>query len=260
MSSDAHLGQTKQYVEIAQEWDQIAARRDKDIGEGRDITYTHLLAPSIFNMRDTWDGLDVIDVGCGSGHLAAKLGERGASVLGIDISKASIDLAAEKATERVTFSWTSIEDYSAQHQPGRFDVAVANMTLQTTPHLADCVNSITEQLRPDGELIATVPHPWFWPAYWHYEKASWFHYAVEMPIEATFRTSLVPNGVGLTTHFHRPLSQYMSVFIGSGLSLVRFNELIPDETLKQLYPIDWPYPRFLSVKLRRLRSPGARPH
>jgi 2-polyprenyl-3-methyl-5-hydroxy-6-metoxy-1,4-benzoquinol methylase len=254
MTADPHPTAWKTYSELALEWDRVAARRDNDIATGKDITYTRLLTPAILEMQKQWEGLHVLDVGCGSGHLAAQIAERGATVLGIDISNESIGLALSKSNDRLSFSCVSVESYSVQNLPGRFDVAIANMTLQTTPNLNECVIAIGEQLKPDGELITTFPHPCFWPAYWKYDKEPWFRYVDEIPIEATFRTSLVPDGVGVTTHFHRPLSRYIAAFTEAGLSLTMFSELTPDDSLSNIYPVLWPYPRFVALKLRRLES------
>jgi 2-polyprenyl-3-methyl-5-hydroxy-6-metoxy-1,4-benzoquinol methylase len=254
MTDDPHPAAWKTYSELALEWDHVAARRDKDIATGKDITYSRLLSPAIIGMREEWKELQVIDVGCGSGHLAAQIAELGATVRGIDISKDSIELALAKTTGRLSFSCESVESYSAQNPHGRFDVAIANMTLQTTPNLNECVRAISKQLKPDGELIATFPHPCFWPAYWKYDKEPWFHYAADIPIEANFRTSLVPDGVGVTTHFHRPLSRYMSAFVEAELALTLFSELMPDDSVGRLYPVQWRYPRFIALKLRPLGS------
>lgn len=68
---------------------------------------------------------DVIDVGCGTGEHTLLAASRGASALGVDISRAAIEIARGKARERALEARFEVGDAFALRELGeQFDVAI----------------------------------------------------------------------------------------------------------------------------------------
>lgn len=98
-----------------------------------------------------------VDLGCGSGQLTLKLAGKVASVLGVDVSQAMIDLLAENAhqagVDNVEGRATPIEGLHLED--GSVDLIVSNYALH---HLrdrdkAEVVARCARWLRPGGRLV-----------------------------------------------------------------------------------------------------------
>ncbi len=95
-------------------------------------------------------GERVLDVGCGTGPLTAKLAAGGASVLGIDSSDTMV-AAARLAFPKLTFS---VADVRTFRDPQPFDAVFSNATLHWVRPPGDAVASIFTALRPGGRFVA----------------------------------------------------------------------------------------------------------
>jgi trans-aconitate 2-methyltransferase len=101
---------------------------------------------------------DVIDLGCGLGHLTADLAQRWpqAYIHGIDSSPEMIR-SAQPLTEpgRLGFSLDRIEDW--QPEPESLDVIVSNAALQWVPTHVELLPGWIGALRPGGSLAVQLP-------------------------------------------------------------------------------------------------------
>ncbi|MBV9521276.1 MAG: methyltransferase domain-containing protein [Alphaproteobacteria bacterium] len=98
-------------------------------------------------------GMDVLDVACGPGYIAAAAAERGANALGVDFS-ASMVAEARRRFPAVAFSEGDAENLA--FDPASFDAVVCGFGLL---HIADPDRAIAEAcrvLRPGGRYAFTV--------------------------------------------------------------------------------------------------------
>jgi len=245
-------------AELTKEWDEIAGHRDQLINSGRDISYSHILLPSLRGLvaERLTSGSSLLDVGCGTGTFIAQLAKEFPKLraVGIDPSPKSIDIAAVRYADldNCSFTTTAVEEYWAirENQAG-FDIVIANMLLQNVGSLRPALTSCSALLNRNGVFVFAIPHPCFWPRYWQYDEEPWFRYDSETWIDAPFRTSLSPVTRLRTTHTHRSLSAYTNALIDSGLTLESFLEPMPDAGIEGAYPTAWEYPRFLLGRCRR---------
>jgi SAM-dependent methyltransferase len=226
---------------IAEEWDRIAEERNRQIRSGLDDSMSNVLAPAVLNLLDRTSTHTIVDIGCGTGWLTARLSAVAGSVIGIDVSKHSIELARrEPPKHNVEYVWDEFESFS-QSRGGVFTVAIANMTLITVLHLDPFIKAVSHVLQESGHFVLTIAHPCFWPTYWGYAECPWFNYLDEIPIEAPFRIAAETTDL-VTTHVHRPLGAYMSVLWRYGFVLEEMVEMVG----KGFRP-----PRFLAIKCHK---------
>jgi trans-aconitate methyltransferase len=132
-------------------------------------------------------GERVLDLGCGTGHLAKKIQEQGAEVVGIDASPDMIAQAKENYPE-LDFNVANGANFSF-HEP--FDAVFTNATLHWIHDADGVIKSVYKSLKPGGRFVgefggkgnnrlmmaatATVlkkhdrvkgdfVHPWFYPS------------------------------------------------------------------------------------------------
>ena len=230
----------KSLEDISSEWDVIADKRQHIIEQGKDLSLLYVTAPCILRNVELLNAKRVIDVGRGSGYLTHKISKLVDNCWGIDSSVASIQLAQKKySSDNMHFFVSTISNYKF---PSNIDVCTANMVFMDDPEWRQSILHIYHELLPGGSFLFTITHPCFWPQYWGYDKEPWFDYFKEIYIEADFNIT-TEKKLGISTHIHRPLSQYMNDLLSVGFSIVNIEEPLPILDLPMNY--EKRYPRFL---------------
>jgi SAM-dependent methyltransferase len=203
----------------------------------------------MFRLFEGADARLVLDIGLGTGDFTARLARLAKRVVGIEASRASVAVARASClgVPNVRFLQAPLEEAACMLQGEPATAAVASMTLMTTPNLEGFARALAGLLPGQAKFIATLTHPWFWPRYWGYEAEAWFSYNKETFIEAPFVISKCRTEVR-TTHVHRPLDQYVSVFAGAGFRLEALVEPLPSPEIQALYPQPWRFPRFIGLR------------
>lgn len=141
---------------VAAYWDNAAATFDAEADHG-------LRSPAV---RAAWagrfvewipdDGVDVLDVGCGTGSLALLLAQQGHHVTGVDLSPAMVDRARAKLAGHDA----TIVPGDATEPPvrGPFDVVVCRHLLWTLPRPTVALRRWVSLLRPGGQLVLIEGH------------------------------------------------------------------------------------------------------
>lgn len=97
-------------------------------------------------------GQRVLDIGCGGGLLTEAMAAEGAQVTGIDLAKASLQVARLHGHEsgvQVQYECVSAEDY-AEQQAGQFDLVTCMELLEHVPDPAAVVQACARLVRPGG--------------------------------------------------------------------------------------------------------------
>jgi trans-aconitate methyltransferase len=94
----------------------------------------------------------ILDLGCGTGQLAAKITSRGAHVIGIDQSPQMI----EQAQENFPGLWFEVGDATTFRTTHPFDAVFSNAMLHWIKRPAETIARVWDALRPGGRFVAEM--------------------------------------------------------------------------------------------------------
>jgi 2-polyprenyl-6-hydroxyphenyl methylase/3-demethylubiquinone-9 3-methyltransferase len=135
----------------------------------------------------------VLDVGCGGGILSEAMARSGASVLGIDLSRAVLDVAELHALEgklAVEYQAIAAEELAAA-QPASFDLVTCMEMLEHVPDPAATLGALAALVKPGGHVIVSTLN----------RKPSAFAVAI---IGAEYIARILPRGTHEYLKFIRP--------------------------------------------------------
>jgi len=104
---------------------------------------------SLLELASVRDGERVLDLGCGTGHLTAKLAEAGARVLGVDKSPEMV-VQAKATYPHIAFDVTDALTLPFDNE---FDLVFSNATLHWVKPPKKAAAGIARALKPGGRLV-----------------------------------------------------------------------------------------------------------
>jgi 2-polyprenyl-6-hydroxyphenyl methylase/3-demethylubiquinone-9 3-methyltransferase len=144
-------------VEIAKF--EALARRWWDLeGEFRPLHDINPLRLNYIEKKASLAGRKLLDVGCGGGILSEGLCYRGATVTGIDMGEAPLQVARLHALESdldIAYIKTTVEEYAESH-PGEFDIITCLEMLEHVPSPDSVIASCKKLLKPGGNLFLST--------------------------------------------------------------------------------------------------------
>lgn len=94
----------------------------------------------------------ILDLGCGTGQLAAKITSHGAHVIGIDQSPQMI----AQAQENFPGMWFEVGDATTFRTTHPFDAIFSNVTLHWIRQPTETIARVWDALRPGGRFVAEM--------------------------------------------------------------------------------------------------------
>jgi malonyl-CoA O-methyltransferase len=117
---------------------------------------TRQLGPQLANVR----GLDVADIGCGTGRIALALAAAGARVTALDFSEAMLEKARQKpGAAAVTFIRHDLETTPLPLAPTACDLVTCCLVLDHIANLAGLFGEMQRICRPTGRIHVSIMHP-----------------------------------------------------------------------------------------------------
>lgn len=104
----------------------------------------------IDRLLDLSRGSDLLEVGCGQGHLTKRLADRGLAVTGIDANESAEMLAVTDRVVHMTAESLEFDDAS-------FDAVVAIHAIEHIPKLRQALSEMARVLRPGGQALYIYP-------------------------------------------------------------------------------------------------------
>jgi ubiquinone/menaquinone biosynthesis C-methylase UbiE len=160
-------------------------------------------------------GLDVVDVGCGTGRHAVRLAERGANVVGVDFSDGMLARAREKdGAERVRWVVHDIGEPPLPLPAGAFDRVLCALVVDHIRELPDFFRELRRLCAREGRIVVTAMHP-------------------AMMLKGTQARFVDPDTGRETRPESQPnlIADYVNAAIGGGLRILQVGEHAVDEEL-----------------------------
>ncbi|GFN22064.1 MAG: class I SAM-dependent methyltransferase [Thermoanaerobacteraceae bacterium] len=102
-------------------------------------------------------GMEILDIGCGTGNFSLELARRGARVTGIDVSEPMLQRAREKAArEGVSIRFLRSDARRLPFPDESFDAVVSVTALEFVPDLRAALQEAYRVLRAGGRLVVGV--------------------------------------------------------------------------------------------------------
>lgn len=106
----------------------------------------------VVDLLDPENGERILDLGCGTGHLTARISESGATAVGLDASAEMVQKAREAYPE-CEFVHDDARDVSFD---APFDAVFSNAALHWIPEQDAVLGSVADALRPGGRFVAEL--------------------------------------------------------------------------------------------------------
>jgi malonyl-CoA O-methyltransferase len=180
-------------------------------------------------------GLDVLDLGCGTGRHALWLAARGAAVTAVDFSEGMLSQARRKAgAEAVQFTVHDLRD-RLPFAEARFDLVVSGLVLELLGSLDGFFGEARRVLKPGGRGVVSAMHPAM------FLRGTQARFTDPTSGEVV-RPGSVPHSVGT----------FVMAAVGAGFRLVGVAEAAPDAEFATRYPraakyVGWPMLVVLSL-------------
>ena len=142
-------------------YDEIAGWYDAAVREGPLAPFHDWIVPIVVDLAGEVRDRSVCDLACGQGVVTRRLADRGARVLGVDVSGELLDVARRyerdepHGVEYVRGDARALDGLA----DGAFDGVVCNMSLMDIPDLDATLGAVSRVLRPGGWFVFSVIHP-----------------------------------------------------------------------------------------------------
>lgn len=189
------------------------------------------------------EGRRVLDLACGQGRLSRYLAERGARVVGVDLSEVMLERARALSSDRIDYVCADAAAPPGWWDTEPFDGCTCDLALMDIDDLPGTLQTIATVVKPRGWFVASIVHPCFpgneqglssWPPDEGYSHEGWWTSDHHNADGARIR-------VGAT---HRTVSTYLNSLVGAGLEL------------EQLLEPPAPIPTFLLWRARAAAAAG----
>lgn len=189
-------------------------------------------------------GKAVLDAACGPGKYAEILLDRGASVVGLDLSPTMIKLAQERNQGKGSFQVHDLTAPLTMCTDAAFDVVLCALALHYIQDWALTIQEFCRVLKPNGTLVISVEHPFF--EYNYFNSSAYFDVEHVTCVWKGFGQPVEVNS------YRRPLGECITPLTNNGFYIDQLVEPRPVPEFEKLDPKHFnelnSFPAFLCIR------------
>lgn len=238
------MGAMRDDRDIRDAYEALAGAYDR-LGDAKPAN-AYLERPATLSLLpDVRDAL-VLDAGCGAGHLASELSERGARTIGMDVSRSMVNYAGERVAEgefvRADFG------HGLPFASATFDGIASSLAFHYVEDWAPLFDELRRVLKPGGWVVCSVQHPH--ADFEEYDGTENYH-----EVEAVSATWHSFGDAIEVPMYRRPLAAMISPGLDAGFTLEAVHEPTPTADYREADPEGYAYestrPNFLCLRFSR---------
>lgn len=225
------------------QWDMLADRYHHLVGSPSDALRMHLLYPELIKLLGNIQAKNILDIGCGSGHMAEFMARQGANVYAFD-TPCMVELATmgKKHPNLHYLAHNATEDFP--YHDRFFDIITCTLVLMDMVEIENTLKDTKRVLKENGKVIISILHPCFTPPVGRFRRGLWgrihhtfAHFIVNHYFSETPSTKALFGENGpLTNYYPRTLSTYAQLFKQAGFVIDNMIEPRPNNEFKRKYP------------------------
>ncbi|KIG15307.1 methyltransferase [Enhygromyxa salina] len=209
--------------------------------------------PATLSLLPDVSGLHVLDAGCGPGFYTQELLRRGATVVGVDVTPAMIELTRALVGDRAELHVSDLAKPLYFAKDATFDLIIAPLMLDYIEEWTPVFAEFARVLRPGGRLVYSHSHP----------MSDYLVVKAKLDPDTRYfdceRYATEWGGFGkprpTVVGYRRPLGQMLDPLVDAGFVLERLLEPLPTEELRranpELHVILGQEPAFVCVRARK---------
>jgi SAM-dependent methyltransferase len=143
-------------------YDDVAVKRAKEFATGGNTNHEFIEKPTMYGLIPDVAGKKVLCLGCGTGEECAELVRRGADVVGVDLSKVSIDYAKEHVLGAYFEAMDMDTGLASLASKGPFSLIYSSLAIHYSNDLEKLFKTCKELLEPGGYFVFSTGHPVKW--------------------------------------------------------------------------------------------------
>jgi ubiquinone/menaquinone biosynthesis C-methylase UbiE len=210
-------------------WENVADWYD-DLLKGEGTYQKELILPNLLRLMDIRPGETVLHLACGQGFFAREFRKAGATVIGVDASRALIELAKKNSPKEIDFRVARADSLNFVKAES-VDKIVIVLALQNILNVAEVLLECSNVLKNTGTIYLVLNHPafripkassWGWDEREQVQYRRIDRYLSELKTEIEMHPG--KHRSDKTLSFHRPLQFYFKALIKAGFTITGFEE------------------------------------
>ncbi|WP_299811186.1 class I SAM-dependent methyltransferase [uncultured Shewanella sp.] len=223
--------------------------QEYDLAVQDNVYNAHLERPSLQAMLDDMNGLDILDLGCGTGVYPQFLIEQGAAkVTCFDVSEQMVAIVNSKFGDRVMAYSQDLSNGLPKEVSNTTDVIICPLVIHYIEDLPALFKEVYRVLKPGGYMVFSTHHPFA-----DFECSHSGNYFERELVKEVWDTVGQPVDV---MFYRRSLTEIMDAITTNSLAVTQVSEGQVSEQVKQISMKHYDYlsknPNFIFVKCRKL--------